>query len=722
MMKYFRAALIAATLSLLATGSAYPQCSGQFPANTFCGVTTAGLPGPKPITPALISMLGGTVLGNPTGATAAGVDTRAPVLGLNGTAQGSLGLRGSTSGTVTIQPGAAAAGTYNFNLPTTAGTSGFALLSGGGGAAAQSYAILGLAAGGTNAALTASNGGLVYSDASGMAILAGTPVAARIPLSGALAAPSWSTASYPPTAAQGSILAAGTADIISATANPTLGIAGTLSGTITFAGLTSGGAVLRPQDVAGTPQLFLPNTSGTLAGNATSPLVLSATTGTLTCPTCVTSSGGGAITGTAPITVSAAGVVALTNPLALNFGGSNANLTASNGGIIYSTSTAMAVLAGTSTAGQLLQSSNLAAPSWTTSSYPSAAAQGSVLASLTANTITATRAPVLGLNGTATGSLGFAGSSTGTMTMQPGAAAGTGTLTVPNTAGTLVSNATSPLAIGAATGTITCTTCVTSSGGGAITGTAPVAVSAAGAVSITGVANQVLAGAGPAFTATPTLGTNGGTGGQLTLNGSTSGSAVVSVAAAAGTTTFRLPVGNGTSGQVLSTDGAGLTSWIASGGTGTVTNVQIIGAGLTVNSGTCTITTTGVCTLTTTAATAADQETATSTTVAVVPNIQQRHPSATKASAKVGVSAGATLGQAYNISSVGYTTTGVSTVNFTTAFSAATAYLCVGSADSPQVVFGYSRTSASQITVTTRNIVGGADIDQGYSVICDGDQ
>lgn len=47
------------------------------------------------------------------------------------------------------------------------------------------------------------------------------------------------------------------------------------------------------------------------ANSASSPLVLNATTGALTCPTCVTSSGGGAITGVAPISVSAGGAVSL---------------------------------------------------------------------------------------------------------------------------------------------------------------------------------------------------------------------------------------------------------------------------------------------------------------------------------------------------------------------------------------------------------------------------
>lgn len=66
-------------------------------------------------------------------------------------------------------------------------------------------------------------------------------------------------------------------------------------------------------------------------------------------------------------------------------------------------------------------------------------------------------------------------------------------------------------------------------------------------------------------------GANGGTGGQLTLLGSTSGSVVLRVAAAAGTgTIFQLPADNGTNTYVLQTNGSGVTSWVPqSGGGGT---------------------------------------------------------------------------------------------------------------------------------------------------------
>lgn len=51
----------------------------------------------------------------------------------------SLALNGTTSGVVTVNPGAAAAGTFNFNLPVTAGASGDILLSGGGSTTAMSW-------------------------------------------------------------------------------------------------------------------------------------------------------------------------------------------------------------------------------------------------------------------------------------------------------------------------------------------------------------------------------------------------------------------------------------------------------------------------------------------------------------------------------------------------------------------------------------------------------
>lgn len=68
--------------------------------------------------------------------------------------------------------------------------------------------------------------------------------------------------------------------------------------------------------------------------------------------------------------------------IALANGGTNASLTASNGGVFYSTGSAGAILSGTATAGQILRSGASAAPSWSTATYPATAGtSGNILTS-----------------------------------------------------------------------------------------------------------------------------------------------------------------------------------------------------------------------------------------------------------------------------------------------------------------------------------------------------
>jgi hypothetical protein len=74
--------------------------------------------------------------------------------------------------------------------------------------------------------------------------------------------------------------------------------------------------------------------------------------------------------------------------LSLALGGTNANLTASNGGIFYSTASAGAILAGTATANQVLLSGSSAAPAWSTAIYPATTTINQLLYSSSANTIT----------------------------------------------------------------------------------------------------------------------------------------------------------------------------------------------------------------------------------------------------------------------------------------------------------------------------------------------
>ncbi len=77
----------------------------------------------------------------------------------------------------------------------------------------------------------------------------------------------------------------------------------------------------------------------------------------------------------------------LTGVLNLSHGGTNANLTASNGGIFYSNSTAGAILSGTATANQVLLSGSSSAPSWSTATYPGATTANELLYSSSTNTV-----------------------------------------------------------------------------------------------------------------------------------------------------------------------------------------------------------------------------------------------------------------------------------------------------------------------------------------------
>lgn len=73
--------------------------------------------------------------------------------------------------------------------------------------------------------------------------------------------------------------------------------------------------------------------------------------------------------------------------IGLAYGGTNANLTASNGGIFYSTATAGAILAGTATARQMLQSGSTAAPAWSTATWPATTTINQILFSSANNVV-----------------------------------------------------------------------------------------------------------------------------------------------------------------------------------------------------------------------------------------------------------------------------------------------------------------------------------------------
>lgn len=126
-------------------------------------------------------------------------------------------------------------------------------------------------------------------------------------------------------------------------------------------------------------------TSGTLATTAMSGITtLDGDAGSATGAT-VTLSGGstGLTTSGSSATVTLAGTLALAN------GGTNASLTASNGGIFYSTASAGAILSATATAQQLLLSGASGAPAWSTSTYPTTNAVSTLLYASSANVMAA---------------------------------------------------------------------------------------------------------------------------------------------------------------------------------------------------------------------------------------------------------------------------------------------------------------------------------------------
>lgn len=86
------------------------------------------------------------------------------------------------------------------------------------------------------------------------------------------------------------------------------------------------------------------------------------------------------------VSISGGSISGITD-LALADGGTNASLTASNGGIVYSTATAMAILSGTATARQMLQSGAAGAPAWSTATYPATTTANRILYSSATNTV-----------------------------------------------------------------------------------------------------------------------------------------------------------------------------------------------------------------------------------------------------------------------------------------------------------------------------------------------
>lgn len=234
--------------------------------------------------------------------------------------------------------------------------------------------LLPLANGGTNANLTANNGGIVWSNSTQLQILSGTATANQVLLSGSTATPTWSTATYPATTTINQILYSSAANVIG-------GITATANGT-----LITG--------AAGIPSIVALANGTILIGTAGAPAASTATyPATTTINQLLYSSAANTITGLATaasaVLTTVASVPTWAAELSLALGGTNAALTANNGGIFYSTATAGAILAGTATAQQLLLSGASTTPQWSTTTYPLTNAINTLLYASSANVMSA---------------------------------------------------------------------------------------------------------------------------------------------------------------------------------------------------------------------------------------------------------------------------------------------------------------------------------------------
>lgn len=159
------------------------------------------------------------------------------------------------------------------------------------------------------------------------------------------------------------------------------GIAIPVSGS-SIAGLTVTGSFTATGLVA---NASLANPSTTVNGQICtlgSTCTITATAASVTIGTTTISSGT-----TTRVLYDNAGVLGEYTLVPLSVGGTNANLTASLGGIFYSTASAGAVLSGTATARQMLQSGASAAPAWSTTTWPATATINRLLYVSAANVI-----------------------------------------------------------------------------------------------------------------------------------------------------------------------------------------------------------------------------------------------------------------------------------------------------------------------------------------------
>jgi hypothetical protein len=315
-------------------------------------------------------------------------------------AHGGTGINNGTS-TITIGGNVSFVGAFTFSGNLTGNTSVIFPVSGTLATTSQLPTLpLSLAQGGTSASLVASNGGVFYSTASAGAILSGTATANQVLLSGASSAPSWSSAVYPASTTINQILYSSSNNVISGLVTANNGVMITSALGVPSISSTLPLAVQTNITELGTITVGIWNGSvitgtfgGTGVNNGANTITLG---GNILTANSFTTVGNFAVTqtytGITNVTFPTSGTLATTAaipsfPLSLANGGTNANLTASNGGIFYSTATAGAILSGTATARQMLQSGLSTTPTWSTTTWPATTTINQILYSSAASVI-----------------------------------------------------------------------------------------------------------------------------------------------------------------------------------------------------------------------------------------------------------------------------------------------------------------------------------------------
>jgi hypothetical protein len=275
----------------------------------------------------------GGILGQPEGGTGRGSSTAYALIAGATTTTGVLqSVANGASGTMLQGAGTSALPAYSTSTWPTTTTVNQILYS------SSANTVSGLS--------TANDGVFVTSNTGVPSVLAGPGTSGNMLQSNSAAAPSYSTSAWPTTTTINQIL-------YSSSANTVAGITTGNNGVL----ITSSGGV--------------PSISSTLPSGITlvAPALGTPASGTLTNCTSI------------PV-ANATGLLPLAN------GGFNANITASNGGIFYSTGSAGALLSGTATANQVILSGSSTNPSWSTATFSSTFTASNLLYSNGANTVT----------------------------------------------------------------------------------------------------------------------------------------------------------------------------------------------------------------------------------------------------------------------------------------------------------------------------------------------